>query len=47
MPGHVSAGDQVGVATEHIDRLMFEFAIEYGAMPATLMYRGCAKSTCT
>jgi len=47
MPGHVSAGDQVGVATEHIDRLMFEFAIEYGAMPATLMYRGYAKSTCS
>ena len=25
------------VKTEHIDRSVFEFAIDYGAMPATLM----------
>src|SRR5262249_34216124 len=36
-----------GVTTEHIDRLVFEFAMDHGAMPATLMYRGYAKSTCT
>ena len=35
------------VTTEHIDRLVLEFAIDYGAMPATLMYRGYAKSTST
>src|SRR5262250_486615 len=36
-----------GVTTEHIDRLVFEFAMDHGALPATLMYRGYAKSTCT
>jgi methionyl aminopeptidase len=34
-----------GVTTEHIDLLVFEFAVDYGAMPATLMYRGHAKGT--
>ena len=29
------------------DRLVFEFAMDHGAMPATLMYRGYKKSTCT
>src|SRR5260221_13586733 len=36
-----------GVTTEHIDRLVFEFAMDHEAMPATLMYRGYTKSTCT
>jgi methionyl aminopeptidase len=36
-----------GVTTDHIDRLVFEFAMDHGAMPATLMYRGYPKSTCT
>jgi len=36
-----------GITTEHIDRLVFEFAMDNGAMPATLMYRGYTKSTCT
>ncbi len=36
-----------GITTEDIDRLVFEFAMDHGAMPATLMYRGYAKSTCT
>ncbi len=36
-----------GVTTEHIDRLVFEFAMEHQAVPATLMYRGYRKSTCT
>jgi methionine aminopeptidase len=31
-----------GLTTEHIDRSVFEFAIDCGAMPATLMYRGYA-----
>jgi hypothetical protein len=26
-----------GVTTEHIDRLVFEFAMDYGAMPGTLI----------
>ncbi|HSI41678.1 MAG TPA: type I methionyl aminopeptidase [Xanthobacteraceae bacterium] len=36
-----------GVTTEAIDRLVFEFAMDHGALPATLMYRGYRKSTCT
>jgi methionyl aminopeptidase len=36
-----------GVSTEHIDRRVFEFARDHGAFPATLMYRGYRKSTCT
>jgi methionyl aminopeptidase len=36
-----------GVPTNRIDRLVFEFAMDHGAFPATLMYRGYTKSTCT
>jgi methionyl aminopeptidase len=36
-----------GVPTEQIDRFVFEFAMDHGAWPATLMYRGYGKSTCT
>ncbi len=36
-----------GVATEKLDRLVFEFALDRGALPATLMYRGYEKSICT
>jgi methionyl aminopeptidase len=36
-----------GVSTERIDRLVFEFAMDHRALPATLMYRGYGKSTCT
>lgn len=36
-----------GIPTERIDQLVFEFAMDHGAMPATLMYRGYRKSTCT
>ena len=38
---------QPGVPTENIDRLVFDFAMDHGALPATLMYRGYKKSTCT
>src|SRR5581483_2229015 len=40
---HVHAG----VTTETIDRLVFEYAMDHGARPATLMYRGYKKATCT
>src|SRR5665647_1486805 len=33
--------------TEHIDRLVYDYAVANGALPATLMYRGYKKSTCT
>jgi len=36
-----------GVPTERIDRLVHDFAMDHGALPATLMYRGYRKSTCT
>jgi methionyl aminopeptidase len=36
-----------GVSTERIDQLVFAFAMDHGATPATLMYRGYRKSTCT
>ena len=36
-----------GVPTEHIDKFVFDFAMDHGAQPATLMYRGYNKSTCT
>ena len=38
---------QPGVPTEKIDRLVFDYAMDHGALPATLMYRGYKKSTCT
>ena len=36
-----------GVATEIIDRFVFEFGMDHGALPATLNYRGYTKSSCT
>jgi methionyl aminopeptidase len=36
-----------GVATDAIDRFVFEFGLDHGAVPATLNYRGYTKSTCT
>ena len=36
-----------GVTTETIDRLVFDFALDHNALPATLMYRGYRKATCT
>ena len=36
-----------GVATEVIDRFVFEFGMDHGALPATLNYRGYTKSSCT
>lgn len=36
-----------GVTTEHIDKLVFEFALDHGTYPAPLNYRGFTKSCCT
>jgi methionyl aminopeptidase len=36
-----------GVTTEFLDKLAFEFAMDHGAYPATLLYRGYTKSICT
>ncbi|MDP2734240.1 MAG: type I methionyl aminopeptidase [Hoeflea sp.] len=36
-----------GVTTNEIDRFVFEFGMDNGALPATLNYRGYTKSCCT
>ena len=36
-----------GVPTDMLDRMVYEFAMDHGVIPATLMYRGYRKSTCT
>ena len=36
-----------GVPTERIDQLVLQYALDHGALPATLMYRGYKKATCT
>ena len=36
-----------GVTTEELDRFVFDCAMDHGALPATLMYRGYSKSICT
>ncbi|MGL4637762.1 MAG: type I methionyl aminopeptidase [Beijerinckiaceae bacterium] len=36
-----------GVTTEKIDQVAFEFAMDHGAYPATLQYRGYTRSCCT
>ena len=36
-----------GVSTERIDQLVLEFALDHKAIPATMMYRGYRKATCT
>jgi methionyl aminopeptidase len=38
---------RAGVPTDRIDRLVFDFAMDHEARPATLMYRGYTRSTCT
>ncbi len=36
-----------GVTTDLIDEFVYQFALDHGALPATLGYRGYWKSTCT
>ncbi len=36
-----------GVTTDEIDRFVYEFGRDHGAVPATLNYRGYTKSSCT
>jgi len=38
---------QPGVTTDEIDRFVFDFGMDHGALPATLNYRGYTKSSCT
>ena len=43
----VAALVQPGVTTDAIDRFLFEFGMDHGAVPATLNYRGYTRSCCT
>jgi len=36
-----------GVTTDAIDRFVFEYGMDHGALPATLNYRGYTRSSCT
>ncbi|MGH6790504.1 MAG: type I methionyl aminopeptidase [Pseudolabrys sp.] len=36
-----------GVPTDKLDKLVLDYALDHKALPATLMYRGYKKSTCT
>jgi methionyl aminopeptidase len=36
-----------GVTTDELDQFVFEFSMDHGSLPATLMYRGYEKSSCT
>ncbi len=36
-----------GVTTERLDELVYQFALDHGAIPAPLNYRGFPKSICT
>ncbi len=38
---------QPGVTTAELDRLIFEFAMDHGASPAPLLYRGYPRAICT
>lgn len=38
---------QPGVPTDKIDKLILEFALDHGAIPATLNYRGYRYASCT
>ncbi len=43
----ITAHVRPGVSTQELDDLVLEFALDHGAVPATLNYRGYTKSTCS
>lgn len=44
---HVAAHIQAGMSTADIDRLVHDFTVEHGGVPAPLGYQGFPKSVCT
>lgn len=44
---HIAAHIQEGISTEEIDRMVYEFTVAHGAIPAPLNYEGFPKSVCT
>ena len=44
---HVAANIKTGMSTADIDRLVHDFTVEHGGIPAPLNYEGFPKSVCT
>ena len=44
---HVGAAVRPGITTDELDRIGHEFAVEHGAYPSSLGYRGFPKGLCT
>ncbi|MCI8638783.1 MAG: methionyl aminopeptidase [Coprococcus sp.] len=44
---HVAAHIRPGMNTEEIDRLVYDFTVSHGGIPAPLNYQGFPKSVCT
>lgn len=44
---HVAEHIHVGMSTEEIDRLVYDFTVSHGGIPAPLHYQGFPKSVCT
>lgn len=44
---HVAKHIHVGMSTEDIDRLVYDYTVSHGAIPAPLDYEGFPKSCCT
>lgn len=44
---HVAAHIHAGMSTEEIDRLVYDYTVSHGGIPAPLHYEGFPKSVCT
>lgn len=44
---HVAAHIRAGMSTAEIDRLVYDFTVTHGGIPAPLNYEGFPKSVCT
>lgn len=44
---HVAEHIHAGMSTEEIDRLVYDFTVSHGGIPAPLRYQGFPKSVCT
>lgn len=44
---HVAAHIHAGMSTEEIDKLVYDFTVAHGGIPAPLNYEGFPKSVCT
>ena len=47
MLDHVAAHIRAGMSTDEIDRLVYDFTVAHGGVPAPLNYEGFPKSVCT